>query len=116
MTILQIVSNSTPRPSLKPQRKTSYFSRHELQRILNLYASRVITGEWRDYSLDHLERQAFFSIYRSSHETPLYTIEKCRLKSQWLFRLYNRYQLIKTAPQLQDVLDALKAQTKTTKN
>ena len=89
--------------------KTSYFSRPELTRILNVYSRRVAAGEWRDYALDHMDGQAYFSIYRSSHEMPLYTIEKKRLKGKdrWQFRLSDRRKVIKTGAGLQDILDYL---------
>lgn len=89
--------------------RIGYFSRPELTRILGVYAMRVAQGEWRDYSLDHLEGQAFFSIYRSSHEMPLYTIEKRRLKGKdrWLFSLRDRKKILKSGARLQDILDYL---------
>ena len=93
------------------RQRISYFSRPELQRILNVYARRVAAGEWRDYSIDHQEDQAFFAIYRSSNETPLFTIEKKRLKGndRWLYVLSDRRQMLKSAAKLQDVLDKLSA-------
>jgi hypothetical protein len=52
------------------------FSRHELNRILNLYGRNVAAGEWRDYAIDFLKDRAVFSIFRRASEMPIYRIEK----------------------------------------
>ena len=52
------------------------FSRHELDRILNLYGRKVAAGEWRDYAIDFLKDRAVFSVFRRSSEMPIYRIEK----------------------------------------
>jgi hypothetical protein len=52
------------------------FSRHELDRILDLYGRKVAAGEWRDYAIDFLKDRAVFSIFRRSSEMPIYRIEK----------------------------------------
>src|SRR3954454_2544410 len=52
------------------------FSRHELNRILNLYGRKVAAGEWRDYAIDFLKDRAVFSVFRRASETPIYRIEK----------------------------------------
>ena len=91
------------------RQRIGYFSRPELQRILNVYARRVAAGEWRDYSIDHHEGQAVFAIYRSSQETPLFTIEKKRLRGndQWVYTLSDRRKALKSGARLRDVLDKL---------
>ena len=30
-----------------------YFDRHELRRLLDVYSRRVMSGEWKDYAIDH---------------------------------------------------------------
>lgn len=89
--------------------KLGYFNRGELTQILNTYSRRVADGEWRDYALDHIEGAAFFSIFRSSHEMPLYTIEKKRLKGKdrWLFILRDRRKNLKQGARLGDILEYL---------
>jgi hypothetical protein len=52
------------------------FSRHELDRILNLYGRKVAAGEWRDYAIDFLKDRAVFSVFRRASEMPIYRIEK----------------------------------------
>lgn len=63
---------STPKKLQKP----IYFERAELGLILATYSTRVASGEWRDYAIDHLPGCATFSIFRHTHETPLFTVEK----------------------------------------
>ena len=57
-------------------RKPLFFSRSELSQILATYSSRVACGEWRDYAIDNMPGTAAFSIFRHTHETPLFVIEK----------------------------------------
>ncbi len=57
-------------------RKPLFFNRSELGQILATYSSRVACGEWRDYAIDHMPGTAAFSIFRHTHETPLFVIEK----------------------------------------
>ena len=60
-----------------------FFSKFELTAILNLYSKQVSKGSWRDYALDSQVDTAIFSIYRHTHDKPLYQIIK---KSQKGFR------------------------------
>ena len=71
---MNIISGSHHKSKEPP--KLGYFDRAELSLILNTYSRRVAAGEWRDYALDHIEGAAFFSIFRSSQELPLYTMKK----------------------------------------
>lgn len=104
-----IINGSTQQQNHGKRPKTGYFNRGELSMILNTYSTRVASGEWRDYALDHLEGVAFFSIFRSSHEQPLYTIEKKRLKGndRWLFILRDRRKNLRQGARLSDILDYL---------
>lgn len=56
--------------------KPVYFNRSELNQLLSLYSRRVMTGEWRDYAIDHQAGLAVFSIFRHSHDVPLYSVAK----------------------------------------
>ena len=60
----------------KRLRKPLFFNRTELGQILAIYSTRVASGEWRDYTIDHLPDIALFSIFRHTHETPVYIVEK----------------------------------------
>ena len=53
-----------------------YFSRIELNQLLSLYSRRVISGEWKDYAIDHGRSMSAFSIYRDSKAHPSFTIYK----------------------------------------
>lgn len=53
-----------------------YFNRGELGQLLGLYFDRVAAGEWRDYAIDHGVGIAVFSVFRHSHDRPLYGIAK----------------------------------------
>jgi hypothetical protein len=55
---------------------TVFFTRKELNEILNLYGRKVAAGEWRDYAIDFGREKAVFSVFRRASEVPLYRIEK----------------------------------------
>ena len=106
---MNIISGSSPQKKPSKPPKLGYFDRAELSLILNTYSRRVAAGEWRDYALDHIEGAAFFSIFRSSQELPLYTIEKKRLKGKdrWLFILRDRRKNLRQGARLTDILEYL---------
>ena len=87
-------------------RKPLFFSRGELGQILAIYSSRVACGEWRDYAIDHMPGTAAFSIFRHTHETPLFVIEK----QQWhpkeaaRFILRDRQKTLLKARSLIDII------------
>ena len=60
----------------KKLHKPLFFNRTELGQILATYSTRVASGEWRDYAIDHFPGSALFSIFRHTHGTPLYIVEK----------------------------------------
>ena len=53
-----------------------FFSKIELTSILNLYSKQVSKGYWKDYALDSKIDNAIFSIYKHSHDKPMYQIIK----------------------------------------
>ena len=57
----------------------TYFSRTDLDRLLSLYSRRVASGEWRDYAIDLEADMAVFSVYRHTHDRPLFSIAKRRV-------------------------------------
>ncbi len=103
---MQTIIEISGQKNANRRQKSNYFTRLELTQILNVYSTRVAAGEWRDYALDHVDGMAFFSIYRSSHEMPLYTIEKKRLKGKdrWLYILRDRRKILRQTAQLKDAL------------
>jgi hypothetical protein len=77
------MSNVLPLPQ-KPRhrRKLVVFERGELGQLLNLYSTRVASGEWRDYAIDFRQGMALFSIFRHAAEQPLFAIAKLAPGSQ----------------------------------
>jgi hypothetical protein len=57
-------------------RRTLFFTRSEMNQLLGLYSRNVARGEWRDYAIDHRDGQALFSVFRHTHESPVYAIVK----------------------------------------
>jgi len=56
--------------------KAVFFSRPELNQLLSLYSRQVMRAEWRDYAIDQRDGAALFSVFRHTHERPLYTVVK----------------------------------------
>ena len=61
-------------------KKFIFFSKYELTSILNLYSKQVSKGFWKDYALDSKANTAIFSIYKHSHDKPMYQIIKKSFK------------------------------------
>ncbi|MGH7012577.1 MAG: DUF2794 domain-containing protein [Stellaceae bacterium] len=53
-----------------------FFSRTELDQLLQIYSRQVMRGIWRDYAIDQRDGVASFSIFRHSLESPLFTVVK----------------------------------------
>jgi hypothetical protein len=60
----------------RSRQRTLYFTRPELNQLLSLYSRHVARGVWRDYAIDHRDGMALFSVFRHTHEAPLYRIIK----------------------------------------
>ena len=60
----------------RAKRRTLYFTRSELNQLLGLYSRHVARGVWRDYAIDHRDGMALFSVFRHTHEAPVYCIVK----------------------------------------
>lgn len=67
--VVRITDFRRPRPYLS-------FTRSELNRLLGLYATRVMRGEWRDYAISHGADRASFCVFRNSLDHPLFEIVK----------------------------------------
>ena len=61
-------------PGRKPP--ALHFTRAELTRLLGLYATRVIKGEWRDYAICSGPESASFMVFKRSQEYPQFVISK----------------------------------------
>jgi hypothetical protein len=65
-----------PLKDYRARHRTLYFTRSELNQLLGLYSRHVARGVWRDYAIDHRDGMAAFSVFRHTHESPLYSIVK----------------------------------------
>lgn len=103
-----VVSLSPIKPEKSPEIIT--FERRELDMLIQLYSSRVGTGEWRDYALDMLKDRAVFSVFKRASEVPLYTIEKqpklARRQGAWSITNANGL-VLKRGHELKNVLKVL---------
>jgi hypothetical protein len=93
-------------PSTRKSARHFFFTRHELSQLLSLYASRVAAGEWRDYALDRQDDMAVFSIFRHTHERPLYSVSKTQRRGQKrpTYALFSGPKRLKSSSSLLDVL------------
>ena len=57
-------------------KRESFFAKKEFQIILNLYAKKVSSGDWKDYGLSTNKREITFDIYQRASEKPIYRISK----------------------------------------
>ena len=86
MTILKFKSNQSYKSNFfkfnhnRNEIKKIFFSKSELTSILSLYSKQVSKGFWKDYALDYHSETAIFSIFRHTHDKPIYQIIKKRFK------------------------------------
>ena len=57
-------------------KKEKFFIKKELQAILNLYARKVSSGDWKDYGLSVNKKEITFDVYQRTSEKPIYRISK----------------------------------------
>lgn len=81
-----------------------YFDQAELRSLLAVYSERVATGEWRDYAIDFNGPVAIFSIFRHTHETPLYAVAKRRNGKHDEFIVRSAGQTLKRSRELAEAL------------
>lgn len=84
-----------------------FFSKLELTAILNLYSKQVSKGSWRDYAIDSQVDTAIFSIYRHTHDKPLYQIIKQSQKgfrNKPEFSIKNELSIINKSNEISTIL------------
>ena len=74
----------------KKKERERFFIKKELHCILNLYATMVSNGSWKDYSFSTGTREVSFDVYQRSSEKPVLRITK-NLKPKY----YNEKYVIK---------------------
>ena len=82
--------------------RTLYFTRSELNQLLGLYSRHVARGAWRDYAIDHREGMALFSVFRHTHEAPVYRIVKTAPAE---FTVQSGRQRLRVSGSLSEALD-----------
>jgi hypothetical protein len=88
-----------------------FFNRTELNQLLSLYSRRVMSGEWRDYAIDHGPGHASFHIFRHTAERPAYSVTKVTVKGRGVrFRLTAGPRTLKQGQGIEEVLKALGGQ------
>tara|TARA_B100000700_G_scaffold290417_1_gene348480 strand:- start:545 stop:883 length:339 start_codon:yes stop_codon:yes gene_type:complete len=56
--------------------RQKFFVKKELKLILNLYAKKVSSGDWKDYSLSVNKKEISFDIYQRASDMPVLRISK----------------------------------------
>ena len=88
--------------------KKVFFSKPELTSILSLYSKQVSKGLWKDYALDNQNETAIFSVFRHTHDKPIYQIIKKRfkgLKNKCEFCIHKDGELISKSSDLLNILN-----------
>ena len=81
-----------------------YFDRYELRRLLDVYSRRVMSGEWKDYAIDHQSGRAIFSIFRHSFDSPLFAIAKRREGKCCAYQVFSGRRKIRQSATIEDAL------------
>ncbi len=91
--------------SYRRARKQVSYQPDELRALMNLYSSRVMAGEWRDYAIDFRPGFASFSMFKHTYDAPLFSVVKIRPRHgglEWL--VFKGKERVKRAPTLKDAL------------
>jgi hypothetical protein len=88
-------------------KRRMFFDQTELRRLLDVYSRRVMTGEWRDYAIDFNGPIATFSIFRNTHERPVYAVAKRRNGKHTEYFVHDGARVVKRGRELPEVLKVL---------
>ena len=91
-------------------KKESFFIKKELQTILNLYARKVSTGDWKDYGLSINKKEITFDIYQRASEKPIYRISKNlnpKNKTEKFYILDKNGKIMKRSESLDDLINKI---------
>lgn len=86
------------------RRRRVYFDRRELSLLLQVYSERVSRGEWRDYAIDHTAGGALFSVFRHSHDRPVYAIAKTAVPRGHEYAVFDGRRKLARTPSLNEAL------------
>ena len=101
---LKLVVNNTN------TQRDPFFSRNELQTILNLYAKMVSNGEWKDYGLSISKKEVSFNIYYRVSDMPIYKITKnliSKNSNENYFVKNSKNQIIKNSHSLENLINKI---------
>ena len=116
MTIIKFKLNQSDKSNFSKFNRNRYdikkvfFSKSELTSILNLYSKQVSKGLWKDYALDNHSETAIFSVFKHTHDKPIYQIMKKRfkgLKNKCEFCILKDAALISKSSDLLNILNKL---------
>jgi hypothetical protein len=100
-----MLSTITRLADRRPNHRTVFFNRTELNLLLSLYSRRVSAGEWRDYAIDHRRGLAVFSVFRHARDNALYRILKLEDADRgWLYQVIAGPRRLGSAVSLREVL------------
>ena len=91
-------------------KKEKFFIKKELQSILDLYARKVSTGDWKDYGLSINKKEITFDIYQRASETPIYRISKNlnpNKKTEKFYILDKAGKIIKKSENLDNLINRI---------
>jgi len=91
----------------KRRAATVFFHRNELNALLGMYSQRVARGDWRDYAIGHDSGLATFSVFRHTHETPLFSITKRMQGGKPLYAVYEGNRKLRQSGRLDEALAVL---------
>ena len=92
----------------KNYKKEKFFVKKELQAILDLYAKKVSSGDWKDYGLSINKREITFDVYQRASENPIYRISKNlnpKNKTEKFYILDKNGKVIKKSENLDNLIN-----------
>ena len=93
------------------KKKQKFFIKQELKTILNLYAQKVSSGDWKDYSLSVNKKEISFDVYQRASETPFLRISKSlnpRSRDEKFYVLDKSGKIIKRSENLESLITKIK--------
>lgn len=89
------------------------FNKRELDQLLSVYSRQVMSGEWKDYAIQHDPSMAAFLIYRNSSQQPSFTVVKRPMaNSDNEYLVFHGRERLKRSGSLREALTVLKRRFK----
>ena len=84
------------------------FNKKEFDQLLSVYSRRVMSGDWKDYAIQHDPTMAAFLIYRNNSRQPTFTVVKRKASRTRLeYVVYQGRERLKRSFSLNNVLSVL---------